>query len=136
MSDFRLTFHHTTLVVRDFARSKRFYTEVLGLDMLDADGITDTQMFVAVGQNLELHIGEVPGVDIQPMDFNHLALSVDDFEGFLQHLKEQGVVYSSLGGGDDYVVHERPDGMKQTFVQDPDGYWIEFNSGPPELADG
>ncbi len=124
---FGLALQHTTLVVSDFERSKRFYMEVLGLEDLHADFLPDKQMFLGAGRNLEVHIGEVPGFGVGPHDFNHVAFSVQDFDGFLEHLEEHGVVYGSLGGSGDHQVQMRPDGVRQAFFQDPDGYWLEAN---------
>ena len=121
------TLQHVTVVVSDFARSKKFYTEILKLTEIKTDFLPDKQMFLAAGDNLEIHVGEVPGVEIHPSDFNHFALSVSDFDGFLSYLKEKGIVYKLLIGGDDYTVQKRPDGVRQTFIRDPDGYWVEIN---------
>jgi len=124
---FNLTLQHTTLVVSNFAESKKFYVELLGLKNLKADWLPENQMFLSLGNNLELHVGEVEGVEIKPSSFNHIALSTNDLDGFLNYLKGKGVTYSGLGGGQNYSVYKRPDGVRQTFIQDPDGYWIEIN---------
>ena len=127
-----LTFQHTTLVVSDFSVSKEFYLGLLQLEEMEADWLPENQMFVSLGNNLELHVGEVEGVEINPSSFNHFAMSTEDLDGFLLYLKENGIVYSGLGGGDKYEVFERPDGVRQTFFQDPDGYWLEVNDATDE----
>ena len=124
---YKLTLQHTTIVVSDITKSRKFYTEILKLKDLNANWLPKNQMFLSLGNNLELHVGEVPGVEIKPSNFNHFALSVNDLDSFLEYLKENGVVYSTLGGAQDYVVQKRPDGVRQTFIQDPDGYWVEIN---------
>lgn len=125
---FNLTLQHTTVVVSNFSESKKFYLGLLKLKEIETDFLPENQMFVSVGNNLELHVGEVPGVDIKPSNFNHFALVVDDFDGFLAYLKKAGIIYTTLGGGEKYAVQNRPDGVKQTWFQDPDGYWIEINN--------
>lgn len=124
--EFNLTLQHATIVVSDFAVSKKFYVEILGLEDLNADWLPENQMFLSLGNNLELHVGEVKGVEIRPSDFNHFAISTNDLNGYLKHLESHGVVYSSLGGERKKYVHKRTDGVRQTFIQDPDGYWIEI----------
>lgn len=124
---FNLTLQHTTLVVSNFAESKRFYTEVLGLKDLNANWLPKNQMFISLGNNLELHVGEVPGVEINPSSFNHFAISTNDLDGYLKYLESKGVIYYSLGGEQEKFIQKRPDGVRQTFIQDPDGYWIEIN---------
>ena len=49
---------------------------------------------------------------------------VDWVEGYLN---SHGIYNSSLGGAVKGEVFKRPDGVSQTFIQDPDGYWIEIN---------
>ena len=125
--DYNLTLQHTTLVVSDFAESKKFYTEILKLKDLGADWLPENQMFISLGDNLELHVGVVPGVEIRPSSFNHFAISTNDLDGFLVYLNSRGVDHYSLGGAEKYLIQKRPDGVRQTFIQDPDGYWIEIN---------
>lgn len=124
---YNLTLQHTTLVVSDFVISKKFYTEILGLKDLNATWLPKNQMFLSLGNNLELHMGEVPGIEIKPSKFNHFAISTNDLEGYLQHLKANNIMYSSLGGSKKDFIQKRPDGVRQTFIQDPDGYWVEIN---------
>jgi catechol 2,3-dioxygenase-like lactoylglutathione lyase family enzyme len=125
--DFGKTLNHVTVVVSDFNASKKFYTELLGLEQIDVPWLPDKQMFLALGEGLELHVGEVEGVEIKPNGFNHFAIAVADFDEFLNYLRSEGVVYTSLGGGEDYFISTRPDNVRQTWVRDPDGYWIEIN---------
>lgn len=125
--EFDRTLNHVTLVVSNFEESKTFYTELLGLEQIDAPWLPDNQMFLELGENLELHVGEVDGVEIMPNGFNHFAIAVDDFDAFLNYLKSEGVIYTSLGGGEDYFISTRPDNVRQTWISDPDGYWIEIN---------
>ena len=122
-----LTLQHATVVLSDFEASMAFYQGILGLEEIPAPFLPERLIFLAVGEGLELHMGEVPGVEIRPSTFNHFALTASDFDGFLDRLREQGIVYSNLGGGEDYYVQTRGDGVRQTFFQDPDGYWIEVN---------
>ena len=125
--EFGKTLNHVTVVVSDFEASKKFYTELLGLERIDAPWLPDRQMFLALGDGLELHVGEVEGVEIKPNGFNHFAIAVAEFDEFLNYLRSEGVVYTSLGGGEDYFVSTRPDNVRQTWITDPDGYWIEIN---------
>ena len=126
-ASYNLTLQHTTLVVTDFRVSKEFYTKTLGLKDLNADWLPENQMFISLGDNLELHVGEVKGVEINPSNFNHFAISTNDLDGYLEYLSSKGVDHYSLGGAEKNFIQKRPDGVRQTFIQDPDGYWIEIN---------
>lgn len=126
-TDFQVTLQHTTLVVSDFEKSRAFYVEILGFEDMHADWLPEKQMFLSLGDNLELHVGEVPGVVINPSNFNHFAFSVNDLDGYLAYLNSKGVMHSGLGGAQKGFIQKRPDGVRQTFIQDPDGYWVEIN---------
>ena len=124
-----LTFNHITLVVSDIEESEKFYIGMLKLEQLESafGPSDDPYLFLSLGKNSELHIGEIEGIEINPNGFNHFAIAVDDFDGFLEYLKSSGIVYSRLGVGGKYHVQQRPDGVRQTYIADPDGYWIEIN---------
>ena len=79
-----LTLQHVTLVVSNFEESSKFYKGLLGLQEVPAPWLPDNQMFLQLGNNLELHVGEVPGVDIKPSSFHHFAITVDDLDEFLR----------------------------------------------------
>ena len=57
----------------------------------------------------------------------HLALAESDFERFRKSLTTQDISYSDWPGKAQ-AVSIRPDGIKQIYFQDPDGYWIEVNN--------
>ncbi|MCX2745397.1 VOC family protein [Mangrovivirga sp. M17] len=123
----KLSLQHVTIVVTNFEESKYFYTKVLMLKPIKADWLPEKQMFISLGDNLELHMGEVEGVEVNPNSFNHFALAVPNFDEFLKDLKDRGYTYGSLGKGNDDFISERPDKVRQTWIKDPDGYWVEIN---------
>ncbi|MFH4967276.1 VOC family protein [Gaetbulibacter sp. M240] len=124
---YNLTLQHTTVVVSNFKESQKFYKDILGLVEIETNFLPENQMFLALGNNLELHVGEVPGVEINPSNFNHFAISSNNLDAYLQHLEKNGIFHYNLGGTNKGFIQTRPDGVRQTFIQDPDGYWIEIN---------
>jgi lactoylglutathione lyase len=56
----------------------------------------------------------------------HFAFSVSSLDNFLGQLDRSAVRYENGKGGAG-EVRLRPDGVKQIYLQDPDGYWIEIN---------
>lgn len=122
--------NHVTLVVTDLEKSKAFYMDILKLEQIETPwwGENDPYMFLSLGNGSELHIGEIEGIEVKPNGYNHFAMSVKDLDAFLEYLKAQGVTYGDLGeGGEPWKVQTRADGVRQTFFQDPDGYWVEVN---------
>ncbi|MEX0600181.1 MAG: VOC family protein [Rhodothermales bacterium] len=69
---------------------------------------------------------------IEPDKNAHLALAVHDFDAYLRFLREQGVAYEDFPGSST-GPQVRPDGVRQIYLQDPDGNWIEINDAahPP-----
>jgi lactoylglutathione lyase len=119
---------HTMYRITDPEASRSFY-EALGLEFRrDMDivrgGETEaTNYFFGVpGQEEELeltfnHDGRTYELG---NGYGHVALAVDDLDGTLARLKEQGIEPER----EPYQV--RDGGSRLTFVRDPDGYRIEL----------
>jgi len=56
----------------------------------------------------------------------HTAFNTDNLTEFMSFLKTKGISFENWIGEKDTVTN-RPDGVKQIYFQDPDGYWIEVN---------
>jgi lactoylglutathione lyase len=119
---------HTCVRVRDIDASLRFY-EALGFERrgkLDFGSAYNVYMGVpGDGDTLELTVNQ--GQD-EPYDlgngYGHIALTVDDLDGLLARLAEQGIEPEKApyapGGREEYRI---------CFVADPDGYRIELIDG-------
>lgn len=57
----------------------------------------------------------------------HLCLATEDLDGVIAHLEKNNIVYSDWPGKENSVT-VRTDGVRQIYVQDPDGYWVEINT--------
>ena len=123
-----MRFLHTMIRVGDLARSIRFYTEALGMQLLrkkDYPGGEFTLAFVGYGDESEEAVVELTynwGTDSYDLGngFGHLAIGVEDIGAACDRVRE-------LGG----TVTREPGPMKHgstviAFVEDPDGYKIEF----------
>jgi lactoylglutathione lyase len=47
-------------------------------------------------------------------------------EAFIKKLSSQGINYENLKH-EPNAVTIRPDGIKQIYIKDPDGHWVEVN---------
>jgi lactoylglutathione lyase len=119
---------HTMYRITDPDRSRAFY-EALGLEFRrDMDIVRDgekeaTNYFFGVpGQDEELEL--TYNHDGRTYDlgsgYGHIALAVDDLDGTLSRLKDEGIEPERPP----YQV--RAGGSRLCFVQDPDGYRIEL----------
>jgi lactoylglutathione lyase len=119
---------HTMLRVGDLDRSIGFYTEVLGMQLLRRKDYPDgrfTLAFVGYGDESEQAVLELThNWDTKSYDlgtgFGHIAVAVPDAYKACEAVKQKGGKVTreagpmKFGGG---VI---------AFVEDPDGYKIEF----------
>ena len=116
---------HTCYRITDPERSVAFY-EALGLEKRRELPIRDEAVnyFLGVpGQDVpELELTYNFGVDSYELGtgYGHVALTVEDIDGTLQRLAEQGIEPERPP----YSIREG--GSRLCFVRDPDGYRIEL----------
>jgi len=127
-----LRFGYTGIRVRDMAESIRFYTEVLGMEIVEPVQPTPpTQGRVAAlrspgsPQLLELNWYDPRGRFGSPYvngeELDHLSFECDDVDRVVRELEAKGA-----------KVRVRPReigaeiGWSEAFVEDPNGIWIEL----------
>jgi catechol 2,3-dioxygenase-like lactoylglutathione lyase family enzyme len=124
---FDFEFDHYTLQVKSMEASVEFYKNILQLKELDTPWPDNPSIrFFEIGNNQQLHLGEVDFGEVKLNKIIHLALAVNDFDAFLTHLMDIGFDYSNFSG-EKLKYQTRPDGVRQIYFQDPDEYWIEVN---------
>jgi lactoylglutathione lyase len=124
---FNLQPDHATILVSDLDRSALFYKNVLQFKELETPwGENPSIRFFAIGNSQQLHLARGETGEIKLEKSIHIAFAVKDFDRYLSFLTDMGVAYSNFAG-DSNQYQTRPDGVKQIYLQDPDGYWIEIN---------
>ena len=121
------TFNHISLSVTDLERSLKFYTTVFQLKEIINKGSMDGVRWLSLGDDKELHLIAILKEPVKTNKALHLALSTANFDGFVKDLDRSNIAYSDWPGTKG-KINFRADGIKQIFLQDPDGYWIEINS--------
>jgi catechol 2,3-dioxygenase-like lactoylglutathione lyase family enzyme/uncharacterized protein YunC (DUF1805 family) len=126
---------HVTLVVKDLARSRRFYVEALGMREVPRPAFSFDGLWFQAGAT-QIHLilefpGSGPAGNLVPEQLrssrtHHFAFLVDDAAAVVPLLKERQV--QILSG-----PRDRPDGYIQLFLSDPDGHVVELCS-PPKAA--
>jgi len=118
--------NHITIYVVDMNKSAEFYEKVLGLQRIAEPFHDNRHIWEKMGEHSQLHI--VQGAkEIMPHDINiHMAFTVPSVEAFAKRLDGMNVKYGNWAQSSK-EPQVRPDGIKQIYFQDPDGYWIEIN---------
>jgi len=115
---------HYALLTSDVARTTRFYTEVVGLEVGFRPQMTFEGVWLYAGGEPIVHI--ISGKPIETREtgaVDHLALkAVGDVGATLEKIKAHGVEYSMR-------KLERT-GVTQVFFRDPDGVGVELNFAP------
>lgn len=124
---FTLTMNHVALSVTDVNRSAEFYGDVLHLQEITNRTNVDGIRWFALGDGKELHLISTLKEKVTVNKAVHLALTTPDFDAFVTNLQRLTIPYSDWPGTPQ-KISIRADGIKQIFLQDPDGYWLEVNS--------
>lgn len=112
-------FNHVALQVSDIDRSAEFYAKVLDLQEIQIPAFDYPVRWFSLGANRELHlIGRKENGASTGIRGNHFCLEVSDILQAEKHLKDSGIDYMP--------IKLRPDGVKQLFLADPDGHYIEL----------
>lgn len=124
---FEFQFDHQSIVVSDVNVSADFYGNVLGLaETAHPDNPPTIRWFVVNG-NSHVHLIQKEFVPFEKNKSMHLCLATQDLEAVITHLEANNVGYSDWPGKEKSVT-TRTDGVRQIYIQDPDGYWIEINT--------
>jgi glyoxylase I family protein len=119
--------HHIAIICSDYGRSKRFYTEVLGLSVIAENWRAERQSWkldLAVPGGGQVELFSFPAPAPRPSrpeaaGLRHLALSVTDIDAEIAALEAAGVAVEPVRV-DPYT------GARFTFFTDPDGLPLEL----------
>ncbi len=119
--------HHVALIASDYARSKHFYVEVLGLKVVAEHyrAARDSwKLDLALPDGTQLELFSFPAPPARPSrpeacGLRHLCFAVVDVAAAKQALEAQGVVVEDIRV-DEYT------GKRFTFFADPDGLPLEL----------
>ncbi len=123
---FDLKYHHTALLVSDLDKSADFYGNILQLKEIEVPYSNPVLRWFSLGEDLQLHLVKDNNNGVKLHKAIHIALNVSNFDAFVDYLEENKIPYSDwLGEAGKVAI--RGDGVKQVYIQDPDGHWIEIN---------
>ena len=117
----KFTFAHNNLNVYDLDKSLAFYQEALDLQVVRTKEASDGSFILKyLGDGVTPHQLELTWLRDMDRPYElgdneiHLAFQVDDFDAAFKKHKEMGC-----------VCYENPS-MGISFIEDPDGYWLEI----------
>ncbi|MBP9089511.1 VOC family protein [bacterium] len=117
--------HHIAIICSDYAKSKRFYTEILGFEVIAEtyrQGRGSYKLDLRVGLNqIELFSFPAPPARVsnpEACGLRHLAFEVDDVSTVLSYLRSFDIE------AEDIRVDEIT-GKQFTFFRDPDNLPLE-----------
>jgi lactoylglutathione lyase len=119
---------HTRIRVSDMDKTLKFYSEVLGLKILESKTSPRGSKLVfleAPGTDSEIELCSFPDsgkIDV-PEDLVHMAFQVENLEETIQCLEKSGVPITE-------GPIETSNGTKFIFTEDPDKYEIELMEYP------
>jgi len=119
--------HHAAIICADYARSRRFYTEVLGLRVVAEHHRAQRDSWkldLALPDGSQIELFSFPNAPARPSypeacGLRHLAFAVDDLGACIRHLEGRGVAVEPVRT-DEYT------GRRFTFFADPDGLPLEL----------
>jgi glyoxylase I family protein len=122
--------HHAAIICSDYARSKRFYTEVLGLHVIAEHYRAERQSYkldLQLPDGAQIELFSFPNAPARPSypearGLRHLAFTVDDVAACKAYLERQGVAVEPIR------IDEHTQ-RRFTFFADPDDLPLEVYEG-------
>ncbi|MBQ9941948.1 MAG: VOC family protein [Christensenellaceae bacterium] len=117
---------HIGLYIKDLEVTKKFYTEILGFEIISHAQQEDGTLIAFARKGCcELELVQLPVWEDRPDGlFDHVAMEVEDIYAAYEEVKAKGVEFESeivtaphIHGGVRYVMFRGPDGEHLEFEQ-------------------
>lgn len=119
--------HHIAIICSDYEVSKKFYVDILGLQIIREVYREERQSFkldLALNGHYIIELFSFPNPPKrvsrpEATGLRHLAFEVDDVAGVVRHLAQNNIIAEPIRT-DEFT------GKRFTFISDPDDLPIEF----------
>ncbi|MDZ8091395.1 MAG: VOC family protein [Nostoc sp. DedQUE05] len=119
--------HHVAIICSDYDRSKAFYVETLGFQIIQETfraARNSYKLDLKVAENTQIELFSFPNPPERPSKpescgLRHLAFQVDDVEETVFYLKSKGLEVEN-------IRVDEITGKKYTFFKDPDNLPLEI----------
>jgi lactoylglutathione lyase len=123
------SFNHIGIYVSDVKKSAAFYIKLFHLDTIKTPFPGQPVIWLKIGNHSQIHLIQGKKEEIVIPPDNHIAFSVPSMFDFITFLQKENIYYEGdTGKAGTFVI--RSDGVKQIYLKDPDGYWVEVNDAP------
>lgn len=128
MGNLRITnVHHIAIICSDYTRSKAFYTEVLGLEIIQEvyrEARDSYKLDLSLNGQYIIELFSFPNPPARPSrpeacGMRHLAFQVENLDSVVQKILEKNLLIEPIRV-DEFT------GKRFTFMADPDDLPIEF----------
>lgn len=123
---YNFTIDHTTLIVNDLKTTGDFYARIIGLKEIDHPTKDPGFRWFALQGNTQLHLIYKDTVVMKKHKSSHICLSTPLLDKFVENLNHNNIPYEDWPGKKTAITL-RADGVRQIYITDPEGYWIEIN---------
>jgi glyoxylase I family protein len=119
--------HHIAIICSDYQKSKHFYSEILGLKILQEIYREERRSYkldLEVGNQYQIELFSFPDPPArvsgpEAAGLRHLAFEVDNIDEAVFHIKEYGVIIEP-------IRVDESTGKRFTFFSDPDDLPLEL----------
>ena len=119
--------HHIAIICSDYAVSKLFYTNVLGLKIVREEYRKERDSYkldLSINGEYQIELFSFPNPPARPsrpeaQGLRHLAFEVADLQASVEHLQKHGIITEEIR------IDERT-GKHFVFFSDPDGLPLEL----------
>jgi lactoylglutathione lyase len=121
---------HIALNAADADVSAAFYKRTFGMTEIPTK--LPRTRWLLMG-DITLHIIGGRTMPVSPNRVVHFAVQTADLDKSIAYFDAHGIAWSDFTG-QRRTIQTRFDGVRQVFIQDPDGYWVEVSDkrGKPQ----
>lgn len=125
---------HVAISVSNAKASAEFYRGAFGFAGLKTPFGDDADVvWLDLGGGVALHVFGGRQAGIANEHERHIAFAVADMSRVTSFLTSRGIRWQNFDGVQG-EMQTRPDGVRQMFFRDPDGYWVEVNDALKAVA--
>lgn len=124
---FNFNIDHSALIVNNLNATADFYANILQLEEIPHPDRSPGFRWFSIDGTSQLHLIYKDTVVMKKHKSMHLCLSTPKLDDLIEHLKISKIEYEDWPGKKGAITL-RSDGVRQIYIQDPEGYWIEVNN--------